>query len=477
VFEQIKKLSGQTLIYGTGHIMARLVTFLLLPLYTNVFTAEEYGVISLAYVFMGFMGVVLHYGLDVALMKKYVQTKDEERTSFFSSAYVSLALTSLIFAICVSLGSDFLAPVILDGNYPKLIVYIGWIIFCDILWSLPQLILRAEEKPTKYIVFSLTNVIATMTLNLVFVLVMKLGIEGVLLSNLIVSGSLLIMTFPIVLKRISLQHISGKHWKTLMTFGLPFLPAGIFSMFMEIADRYLLKWLTDMETVGLYSAGYKLGMLIMLAVMGFNMGWQPFFLKAGSDQKTVFARITTYVLAILGFLWLLLYIWVDDIVRFQIGGISFYGEAYWSSTAIVPVIALGYWFHGVYILQVPGMYLQEKSKNLMIVRAVGALTNILLNIILIPDYGAMGAAWATCSSFAAMAFLIFYMNLQLFPMNYEWGRIIRVIMSIMFVFAMGYTMTDTWVNKLILSTAFPIILYLTGFMTKDERQRLQRLLK
>ena len=113
----------------------------------------------------------------------------------------------------------------------------------------------------------------------------------------------------------------------------------------------------------------------------------------------------------------------------------------------------------------------------MIVRAVGALTNILLNIILIPDYGAMGAAWATCSSFAAMAFLIFYMNLQLFPMNYEWGRIIRVIMSIMFVFAMGYTMTDTWVNKLILSTAFPIILYLTGFMTKDERQRLQRLLK
>ena len=120
MFEQIKKLSGQTLIYGTGHIMARLVTFLLLPLYTNVFTAEEYGVISLAYVFMGFMGVVLHYGLDVALMKKYVQTKDEERTSFFSSAYVSLALTSLIFAICVSMGSDFLAPVILDGNYHKI---------------------------------------------------------------------------------------------------------------------------------------------------------------------------------------------------------------------------------------------------------------------------------------------------------------------------------------------------------------------
>ncbi len=477
MFDQIKKLSGQTAIYGTGHILARLVTFLLLPLYTNIFTAEEYGVISLAYVFMGFMGVVLHYGLDVALMKQYVQTKSEERTAFFSSAYVSLVLTSLLFAIVVSLNQNALAPIILDSAYPRLIVLIAWILFCDVLWSVPQLILRAEEKPTKYIALSLINVIATMALNLVFVLVLKMGIEGVLLSNLIVSGSLLIISLPIVLKRFSVKHVSGKYWRRLMTFGFPFLPAGIFSMLMEIADRYLLKWLTNMETVGLYSAGYKIGMLMMLAVMGFNMGWQPFFLKAGADQKIVFARITTYVLAILGFLWLLLYIWVEDIVRINIGGISFYGEAFWASTAIVPVIALGYWFHGVYILQVPGMYLQEKSKNLMAVRAMGAFTNIVLNFILIPEYGAMGAAWATCASFAAMAFLIFFMNLQSFPMDYEWGRIIRVIMSIMFVFAMSYTMTDTWVNKLILSTTFPVILYFTGFMTVGEQRRLQRYFK
>ncbi|HJL75045.1 MAG TPA: oligosaccharide flippase family protein, partial [Candidatus Marinimicrobia bacterium] len=179
MFDQIKKLSGQTAIYGTGHILARLVTFLLLPLYTNIFTAEEYGVISLAYVFMGFMGVVLHYGLDVALMKQYVQTKSEERTAFFSSAYVSLVLTSLLFAIVVSLNQNALAPIILDSDYPRLIVLIAWILFCDVLWSVPQLILRAEEKPTKYIALSLTNVIATMALNLVFVLVLKMGIEGV----------------------------------------------------------------------------------------------------------------------------------------------------------------------------------------------------------------------------------------------------------------------------------------------------------
>ena len=477
MFEQIKKLLGQKLIYGTGHILARLVTFLLLPLYTNIFTAAEYGVISLAYVFMGFMGIVLHYGLDAALMKKYVQTRDHEQTAFLSSAYISLVVSSLIFGILVTLSKNTLSLFVLGSAYPKLMVYIGWIILCDVLWSVPQLILRAEEKPAAFISFSLLNVIATMILNLVFVLKLGLGIEGVLLSNLIVSGSLFFLTLPIILRRISLKSVSSVHWKQMMSFGLPFLPAGIFSMLIEIADRYFLKWLTDMETVGLYSAGYKMGVLMMLVVMGFNMGWQPFFLKQGKDQKIVFARISTYVLAILGFLWILLHLWVDDIVRLQFGGISFYGPAFWSSTGIVSVIALGYWFHGAYVLQMPGLFLQEKSKFLMMIRGIGALTNILLNLLLIPLYGAMGAAWATCASFATMAIMIFIMNRRMFPIQYEWGRIIRIIALMTIIYILSNSLILTNINKLILSAVFPILLILSGFMTKGERQRFKNVFK
>jgi len=477
MFEQINKLFGQMLIYGTGHILARLVTFLLLPLYTNVFTAEEYGVISLAYVFMGFMGIVLHYGLDVALMKKYVQTKNHERTAFFSSAYVSLVVSSVIIGILVILCKNTLSSFVLGGTSPKLMVYISWIILFDVLWSVPQLILRAEEKPAAFIAFSLLNVIATMILNLVFVLKLEFGIEGVLLSNLIISGSLFFLTLPIILRRISLKSVSSVHWKQMMLFGLPFLPAGIFSMIIEISDRYFLKWLTDMETVGLYSAGYKMGMLMMLVVMGFNMGWQPFFMKKGKDQKIVFARISTYILAILGFLWILLHLWVDDIVRLQLGGISFYGPAFWSSTGIVSVIALGYLFHGAYILQMPGMFLQEKTKFLMMIRGVGALTNILLNLLLIPLYGAMGAAWSTCASFAVMAIMIFIMNRKIFPINYEWGRIIHIIVLMTIIYLLSNCLVLTKINKMILSAVFPISLILSGFMTKGERQRLQNVFR
>ena len=93
--KEIINLSKNTLIYGLGHILARIITFLLLPLYTNIFTPEEYGVISLAYVFMGFMSVVMHYGLDAALMKRYIQSDLTEKTIYFSSAWVSFFITSM----------------------------------------------------------------------------------------------------------------------------------------------------------------------------------------------------------------------------------------------------------------------------------------------------------------------------------------------------------------------------------------------
>ena len=101
--KEIINLSKNTLIYGLGHILARIITFLLLPLYTNIFTPEEYGVISLAYVFMGFMSVVMHYGLDAALMKRYVESDLEQKTIHFSSAWISFLITSIGFAILITL--------------------------------------------------------------------------------------------------------------------------------------------------------------------------------------------------------------------------------------------------------------------------------------------------------------------------------------------------------------------------------------
>ena len=472
--KEIISLSKNTLIYGLGHILARVVTFLLLPLYTNVFTPDEYGIISLAYVLMGFMSVVMHYGLDAALMKKYVQSDIAEKTIHFSSAWISFFITSISFGFIMTIFRKFLSPILLGTSDDRLILLVGWIIALDVMWSIPQLIFRAEEKPFVYITCSLINVIGSLILNLLFVLQFEMGVYGVLLSNIIVSGFLFIITIPFIYYRINFKKASIYSWKKMMKFGIPFLPSGIFAMIMELADRYILKQMTDLYTVGMYSSGYKLGMLMMLIVMGFNMAWQPFFLKiGGSNQyKPLYARINSYVFALLGFIWIILLIWVDDIIRVKFGNISLYGKEYWSSTEIVPWISLGYVFYGLFLLQLPGIFHLEKTIWIAISRGIGAISNILFNIYLIPIYGAKGAAIATCVSFIIMFIIIFIINRHLFPIVYEWSRIIRIMITMSIIWLLYDLSSQGYLNKYMLTLYYPLALLLTGFLYKSEIKKI-----
>ena len=94
----IKSLGKQSLVYGLGHVLARLITFLLLPVYTNTFTQEEYGAISLAYAFIGFALIIYRHGMDTALMKYSVQLNADNRTAYISSIYILQLFSSIIFS-------------------------------------------------------------------------------------------------------------------------------------------------------------------------------------------------------------------------------------------------------------------------------------------------------------------------------------------------------------------------------------------
>ena len=220
----------------------------------------------------------------------------------------------------------------------------------------------------------------------------------------------------------------------MMKFGLPFLPAGIFSMILELSDRYILRYLTNIETVGIYNAGYKLGMLMMLVVMGFNMAWQPFFLKKEKNEREYIANVTNYVLSVLGFLWILILIWTDTLVKLQFGDSTFFGDQYWTSTQIVSIIALAYIFHAIYLLQLPGVYLLERPGLIAWIRGLGAVSNIILNLLFIPEYGIVGAACATCISFILMALILYLINLKVFSIPYNWNKIGLITFTAGFIF-------------------------------------------
>ena len=470
----LKTLGKESLIYGIGHVMARMVTFLLLPLYTHVFTPEEYGAISLAYAFIGFALIFYKYGMDTALIKYAVQNVGEERKKHITVILISQLITGIIFSAILYSFRYFLAPYVLGINRPDWIIYLSIILFLDSLWSLPLLILRSENKAVPYISFSLFNVLLTMLLNIYFVVKVDYGVEGVFFSNIVSSLFVFVFSLPIILKNLNIKMFELNILKKIFLFGLPFLPAGFFTMIMELSDRYLLSTIAGIEEVGLYSAGKKLGMLGLTVVMGFNMGWTPYFLKRGQSKgaKKDFSNISTLFIGGLGYICFLVILWIPEIIRFSFFGKTLIGKEFWGCEPIVNLILLGYFFFGCYLVQLPGIYIREITIWVPIFRIIGASSVILFSLFLIPIYGIVGAAYSIVLAFFLMSLSVYLKLKNIYLIPYNWKGFIYPLIILIFV----QFVTLNGFLRLFLSIIFPFFWYLI-VLEKDQKNNLKRILK
>ena len=457
----IKLLGKQSLVYGFGHVITRLVTFLLLPLYTNKFTPEQYGIVALFYTFVPLLNIVVRYGMGAAFLKNYVPANKEDRTSIMTNVIISLVLTGIPFLLLFYFFRESLSLVFFGVVRPSYVVMMGVIIFLDTIWSIPMLALRAENRPRLFIFFSFLNVGVTLLCNLVFIIIFNMNIGSIFLSNLIASLIIFILVLPYIYQRFRFSSLSIVKWKTILSFALPFLPAGLFAMAMEVADRYILKLLTDLETVGIYNAGYKIGVLMLLVVNGFNMGWQPYFLEKNFDSRSkIYPRINSIVLAILGFIWILLLFWTDDLIKTSFLGITFFGSDFFGSLNIIPWIGLSYFFYGFYHLQTPGVFLKNRPKYAAWTRLFGAFSNIGLCFLLIPIFGALGAAYATCISFGLMALSMFFINRYLIFVKLEYKSLTIIFLLLIISYAaFSFYQDNSTVNLLIMFFYIAVVFY------------------
>ena len=231
-----------------------------------------------------------------------------------------------------------------------------------------------------------------------------------------------------------------------------------------------MEWLADTSAVGLYSAGNNFGKFGLLIVMGFNMGWTPYFLKKGKDDdaKHTFARISKYFLGIMGFFIVFISLWIDSIVRFKIGDISFFGEAYWTSTQVVPILLLGYYFFGIYVLQLPGVFMTNRTRWVPAFRSIGAILAVTISILLIPMQGIVGAALAKTIAYFGMAFAIWINNKKYYNITYSWRGILFpiVYLIIVSITPMNFTL------KIIFSILYLILWYYV-VADKTDKQKIK----
>ena len=437
-------------IYVVGYILIRAISFLLLPLYTNTFSTEEFGIYSIVFIFIAFSQFFYSYGMDASLMKFFVKTKDHK--IIYSTIFVSLFFTSSFLSFLIWGFSKEISFVLLQNDFSNLFKISSFILFFDSFSFRVLVIHRMENKPYRYLLFTLSNVLITFIGNYYFIITLNAGIVGALYATLLGSIFVFFLSIPYLINRVSINSFSFETLRSLVFFGFPFLPAIIFQMIIDFSDRQLLVYLTDLNTVGLYSSSYKIASLMLFLISGFRLGWEPFFLKLEKNKSLIISNVSNFFILFLISILLFAILFFKPIIinSYKIFNFTIIGKDFWNSLPIIPILMFGYLFLAFYHLQMPAIFYNNKTAILPLFRFLGAFSNIILNLILIPSWGIYGAAVATTISFALMTIPMYIYTNKLFKINFNWFIIILF---------MTYTLIIYYINTIYTFNLFLLILF------------------
>lgn len=428
----LKKLVSQTAIYGLSSIVGRLLNYLLVPIYTRVFTATQYGAVTELYSYIGFLMVLYTYGMETAYFR-YVKESEHPSETVYSTAFWSLAGSTALLTAVLLLLSPTLSVSLGYANHTNYLVYILLILGFDTLTALPFAKLRYDEHPKRFAFVRIANIVVSIGLNLFFLVACPIlspktalvsswynpsfGIGYIFISNLTASAITLALLLP-ELKQLK-WNIDTPLLKKMLLYGLPLIVVGLAGSINEMLDRVILKYLlpydsaTNMAQLGIYGACYKLSILMTLFTQAFKMGAEPFFFAQAKEKNApqTYAYITRYftIVGLFIFLGVMLFL---PIIK------HFIGTNYHQGLAIVPILLLANLCLGIYYNVAIWYKLTNKTALGATISVFGAFVTIVLNLIWIPTMGYIGSAWATLACYAAMMIVSYIWGQQHYKIPY-----------------------------------------------------------
>ena len=483
LFDKIKSLSRQSLIYGIGYVMSRFLAFLLLPFYSHLMPPEEYGALVLVYMFIAVMQIIYIGGLDIAFLRFYVAEVDDTKKRILSNCFLATGAIALVLTLFFFNFPSSVTSILFDSPPDMASFWVriaSGILLLDTLSVIPLFRLRAENKATHFAVVKLSNVVINIAGNIVLVGMFHMGLTGALYANLISAAAQLLILLPVLIPYLALN-LKLSTLRELWRFGLPNVPAMLFFYIIEFSDRKIIELTRGLEEAGLYSAGYKMGMFMAIFTTAFRFAWQPFFLSEAKNEgaEKTFARVFTYFFLTAGFLFMFLVMFAADLLMMELPliKIAILDPGYWQGMTVFPIILLAHFFDGLYANFTVGIYIKKKTKLIPLIIGAGAIFNLGANIVVIPRFGMMGAAWTTLGSFILMAWLLYTLIKRHYPIPYEWGRIMKFVIIWALVMALYFAFSPVIWLRFLLILIVPIMLYFAKFFNQSEIDRLKSTLK
>ena len=488
-------MAGQTAWYGLSSIAARFLNYLLTPYLTNPshLKVTEYGQMSTLYAAIPFLNVIFTYGMETAYFR-FVQ-KDTHKNDIYSTSMISMIGSTIFLTGALLLLRTNLTHLLKLQNYPEFITLSIFIIALDTLTTLPFAKLRQDGRPRKFAVIRILSI----TINIIFIYfflsvlpnimaknpnsflgfmyIKDYGVGYVIIANLIASFITLIL--------LSKEFFSFKIrfntvlWKRMIVYALPLILAGFAGMINETFDRIMLLWWTrptpefDAETqVGIYSACYKLSLLITLFIQAFRMGAEPFFFKQAEQEnpQRVYARVMKFFVITITTMFLLVTLYLD-IWKYFIRN-----EKMWVGLKVVPILLLANMFLGIYYNLAIWYKITHKTLAGAYITIIGAVITLIINYFFIPNFSYMACAWATFACYGSMMVVSFIWGQREYRIPYAWRKLCAYIIIVVLLFFLHQALIHIWHNRYFnLGLATLLLFIYVWFIATVERKDFQRL--
>jgi O-antigen/teichoic acid export membrane protein len=422
---EIKKLASETVLYGLGTILPRMLNFLLVPLQTRVFPKEDYASISELYGYAAFLNIIFLFGMETAFFRFSNKAGAQPERIFRITQTVVLGISGA-FTLLFLFFNPTLSTTFHVSN-PNVIIWLALTLLVDAMVAIPFAQLRQRKQTRAFAIFKIINVTLLVGLNLYFLVYSRNpapGIEFVFIANFVANAAYLLFFYKDLL---SWRPLFDKTiTPEILTYSYPLVITGLAGTTNEMFSRIALNdWLpknfypgkTPEYMQGVFAACYKFSVFMSITVQAFRFAAEPFFFSKASDKNSpvLFARVNHY------FVLLACVIMVG--ICLNLDWLKYYVDPEsWDGLAIVPILLLGYIFLGIYFNMSVWFKVMDRTYYGTIITIIGAIVTIGFNYLLIPQYGIIGSSIATVVCYFSMTMLCYFFGQRFYPIPYSIGK-------------------------------------------------------
>lgn len=477
MFQRFRQLFRHLVVYGLGDAAPSLVSFLLLRVYTSYLTTADYGVIALLLTVEGVTRILFRWGTDGAFMRLFYDCKTEQDQQRLTSTLV-LFLSGIngVLLVIGFAATPLIGRYLFEGGmYDGLIRLVIFNTFLTTFQFVPNSLLRIREQSTQFAVLTSAKSIGTIVARLVMVVPLRMGVLGVVLADTVVTVAFTIIMAKWVMPLLR-PVFSRAVLREALQFGLPRVPHAIAHQVIAVSDRYLMAAFLTLGQIGLYGVGSSFGQALKMFLNGFEFAWAPFYFGAMDrpDAKQLYSRLGTYLFAAVVLLAAGLSAIATDLVRLMTT------PEFHQASVVIPWTALGVVAQACYQVAALGLNIAKQTKYFPIATGVAAVVSIVANLILIPRFGMIGAAWANALSYTTLTLVVGWFAYRVYPIQYEWRRLGLITGSGAFAYAAALLLVPSLRSPLvgilirgsIVVALYPLVLWISGFLEPPELRRL-----